>query len=138
MPRLTDAQYLHQRQALRVDWFEDNAWTFGRLDPMDEMDLHAYFAPTKTFTDEQAIAHRAAITTQYPSLPQSAGRAYARALVYLGKRSAPQPIVKRPARRVTVKADDISVCTVMRPEPDVPKLIRALKRIRDEDEREAV
>lgn len=103
------------------------------------MELHHFFAPTDDFTDEQTLAHRAAVTSQYPSLPQSAGRAYANALTYLG--TAPPPLSSPPsaakppeARHRPVRGGRIIVKTVRRPEIDVHKLIRILEQLRRDDD----
>jgi hypothetical protein len=92
MSRLTNNIYLEQRSRLRNDWFEDDAWTFIHLDSNDEIDLHEYFAPTHDYTDEQALEHRRAVSAARPSQPQIAGRAYARALQYLGKKPDPKSL----------------------------------------------
>jgi len=129
VPRLTNSQYLQQRKTLQMDWFQDGAWTFSSLESLDEMELHAYFAPTKDFTDEQAIAHRNDVSRQNPSLPQQAGHAYARALRYLGKRPVPQPSVKASKQRSGTKGGAIAIRTIRNPDPDIKGLAQYLVQL---------
>jgi hypothetical protein len=125
MPRLTNPQYLAQRQRLKVDWFDRGGSIIGRLDPIDQMDLHAFFAHSRDLTDEQALAHRIAATAQYPSLPQIAGRLYAKIHADLGTRPAPAPVSttsrRKPETNVKVEAFGL-----MRPTPNMEKLYDAL------------
>jgi hypothetical protein len=134
MSRLTDTVYLNQRNQLRGDWFDHRGWTFSRLEPIEEMDLHAYFAPTKDLTDEQAIAHRREASKRDPSLPQRAGRAFARASEYLGKYPELQPSASF-VKTQTGPRGEIIVHSVLRPELDVSKLVLALMRLQEDEEK---
>lgn len=69
MPRLSSKHYLTARLALR----DADVWLHA-LDIDDFIAVHRFFAPTKQFTDEQALAHRRAVTAKEPSLPQRVGK----------------------------------------------------------------
>lgn len=135
MPRLSNPAYLRQRNELRAEWFDHQAWSFSRLDPIEEMELHAFFAPTKNLTDEEAFDHRRLVSKRDPSLPQRAGRAFAQAKVFLGRApesvSAPATPIKSVGRSKPVRGEVI-VYSVQRPEPDVQRVIEVLRRIEKE------
>ena len=131
MSRLSNANYLYQRKHLQADWFDQHGWAFSRLTPTEETDLHAYFAVTKDLTDQEALAHRKAVSVRDQSLPQRAGRAYARASVYVGHRPGPPAIGQMGSGRIVVH-------TLLRPEPGANQIIQALNRIRDDDDQTKV
>ena len=133
MPRLTNIHYLRQRNELRIDWFDHQAWTFSRLEPIEEMELHSYIALTKSFTDEQALVHRRLVSRQDSSLPHRTGRAFAHAKAYLGTapRAVPNStsLVRRSVSRAKPVRGEVIVYSVQRPEPDVQRVIEILRRI---------
>jgi hypothetical protein len=133
MPRLTNPQYLEQRAALHSDWFDQDAYAIAQLDPADQMELHAYYAHTDDLTNEQAIAHRQAKTKQDPSLPQVAGRIYAKIRPLLGKRPAPEPFVPGSSRKGSPGNIRVEARGILRPHRDRDILLHAI-RIMAEDE----
>ena len=58
MPRLTNADYLLQRARLRDNWINHRASVFKELETIEEMELHAYYAPMRDLIDEEAILFR--------------------------------------------------------------------------------
>lgn len=56
-------------------WREKAGSFLAVLPGYAQRDLHDFFAFSVAMTDEEALAHRAEMTTVFPSLPQSAGRA---------------------------------------------------------------
>lgn len=69
MSRLSTKDYLATRLALR----DADVWLHS-LELDDFIAVHRFFAPTKPFTNEQALAHRRAVTTKDPSLPHRVGK----------------------------------------------------------------
>jgi hypothetical protein len=69
MPRLSNKDYLATRLAFR----DVDAWLHA-LDLDDFIAVHRFFAPAKQFTDEEALAHRRAVTAKDPSLPHRVGK----------------------------------------------------------------
>ena len=130
MPRLTNAQYLYQRQRLRTSWQHRQAEPFTTLTADEQLRLYVYFAPREEFTDKEAIAHRKLATATYLSLPQQAGRAYVRVLPYLDpERSG--PVLRE---RQTKKArGEVVVHASRRDQIDTQKLARALVNMAKED-----
>ncbi len=123
MPRLTNAQYLYQRNRLRVSWQRRKGAPFVSLSANDQLYLYAYFAPTKEATREEAIAHRKAISDHFPSLPQQAGRAYKRVFAYLDpERSGPV----LPEKRIRKVRGKVVVRAERHHKPDAQKVTRAL------------
>lgn len=128
MPRLTNATYLSHRKTLAEAWkAESPAW--ARLVYREQMDLHQFFAPSKTMSDSDAIAYRDAITKQQPGLPSQAGRAFAefaRVMAYYRKRrEAPVVKTERPRRRRS-DPQHIVVAGLARPDIDFRALAKAI------------
>lgn len=69
------------------------------LSPTEQWTLHSYYEFTKHLTDDELLAHRAAVSKAQPSLPQSAGKAFARLRLFserLAKyRAAPHPNTRK-------------------------------------------
>lgn len=76
MPRLTNRDYLTIRHFLVRLRKQDHGDSFEVLPGYAQRELHDFYAPTVFMTDEDAVAHRAAMTKAFPALPQSAGRAF--------------------------------------------------------------
>lgn len=131
MPRMTNVQYLYQRQRLRVSWQHRKAEPFASLSATEQLRLWAYFAPTQDFTDKEAITHRKMASERYTSLPQQAGRAYVRVLPYLDPELRPSVGVK--IRRIKKPRGQVVVHAVRRERVDTHKLARALVRFARDD-----
>ena len=65
------------------------------LSPTEQILIHDFYEPSKSFTDRQLRAHRAAITKARPSLPHQAGKAFVRIAPFLGVELAPLPMPGR-------------------------------------------
>ena len=76
MPRLTNRDYLTIRHFLTRLWDQDDGHSYAALPGYAQRELHDFYAPTVYMTDEDAVAHRMAMTKTFPSLPHSAGRAF--------------------------------------------------------------
>lgn len=115
MPRLTNPDYLHQRQQLMQLYRDDDA-VFSHLAPQAQHDLHVFFQTTNVGTDQELLEERARLTAEDPSLPQRAGRAYAALDMTKPRRER----VGVPAGRGGIRGRG-----VMRPDPDAEQLARA-------------
>lgn len=135
MPRLTNQTYLAQRRLLVRLWHEREGALFSVLPPYVQHDLHDFYAPSELLTDAEALAHRAAMTNAFPSLPQKAGRAFGALSAHLEGR--PSLMVERYEASTTMthrvgnnqKARVLRLTVVIRPAPDVHYLAKALLRL---------
>jgi len=123
MPRLATLDYLNQRAALREEWFERGAYAFVVLSPTEQFHLHDFFELTKDLSPLEVVAHRKDITVRRPSLPQRAGRAFARIRPFLNMRLYPTPVRPAGERPRTWIAGDrkVRVFSQVHPELD-PKV----------------
>lgn len=112
MPRLTDRDYLFLRSYLYEVW-QTRRQAFALISPRDQYYLHRYFNLSDEMSDTDALTHRKAITAFQPSLPQCAGRAL-------------KCLADPKALRGTTGAKRIVLYPLIRPEPDIGKLARAL------------
>ena len=129
MPRLTNKDYLLQRTFL-LDAWNHFPGVFSYFTYNEQLERHAYFAPSKELSDQEAIAHRQQVTHDHPSLPHRAGKLYAR----LHKQASAErdrlahtpatPLITKSKR--TAGQRRIAVGAVARPEPDLRKLALAL------------
>lgn len=113
MPRLTNANFLKIHSQLRLFWLHDQV-QFAELTPAEQWNLRAYFQPAKDLTDQQLLVHRKVVTWHRPTLPHQAGKA----LANLWRGPSMSSIGQR-----------LAVLGVVRPEPDIHKLARALKAL---------
>jgi hypothetical protein len=128
MPRLTPKQYLKAHDQLRRFWLH-NDMVFGALSSAEQYQIHDYFQPSKDLSDLELLAHRDRITKERPSLPHQAGRALAKLRdaaavlsvrrLRMAKAPAGAKVRRQGNRHLTVRA-------VVKPEPDMQKLARAL------------
>ena len=69
------------------------------LSPAEQWTLHSYYEFTKRLSDDQLLAHRAAVSKAQPSLPQSAGKAFAKLALFTKRlkayRAAPHPNTRK-------------------------------------------
>jgi hypothetical protein len=141
VPRLTNNDYVIQRDFLKDDWNEFRA-IYAFLDYTDQLVLHEFYGPSKDWSDEEAIAHRKRVTKQQPSLPNRAGKLYAqidRHAKDLQKRLAEQPTqpAKVKIKRLPQARGKIRVSSVIaRPEPDLRKLAMVLLDVARDMEKE--
>lgn len=131
VPRLTDKEYLSRREFL-VDAWKLCPAVFIVVSYNQEMELHAYYQPTKQMTNKEAMNHRHQITAQYPNLPNRAGKGVARVeaealcVMRLQEDEPPQDPTKRirmPARRGKGYAREVPLA---KPEVDVNHLTKAV------------
>lgn len=134
MPRITNQQYINIHRTLRQLW-EDDFRHFEKLSGNDQLTLHQYFAPSKELSDDELLAHRQAVTLEEPSLPNQAGKTWARLQRIIAGQEAAYtyaPARHQPSRVPAGsrgKRHNIIVTSVLRPEPDVRKIAEALIKI---------
>lgn len=138
--RLTNRDYLTHRHRL-MDIWEFDSDQFAELQYFEQMDLHRFFAISKDMYDDEAIKYRKLVTDLEPSLPNQAGRAYAkfwrvlelRAENEFSEASAYKAVAPRSQRK-----HNITVKSVANPKPDVKKLAEALWRFALQDAKESI
>ncbi len=107
---------------------------YSYLSSAEQWHLHDFFQPTKDWTDDDALAHRAEITKERPSLPHQAGRALAKIdeiaprLAITQVRQHHASASGQPARRSNVRSKErhVTVRAVANPEPDTERLARVV------------
>lgn len=133
MTRLTNTTYLIQHHQLKAEWFSESGGAFIMLSPTEQWTLHSYYEFTKPLSDDQLLAHRAAVSKAQPSLPQSAGKALAKLATFTKRleiyRATPHPNTRKKGAPYKVR-----VLSQVSPEID-PKmmakiLIEAMKERR--------
>lgn len=129
MPRLTTPTYLSHHHQLKALWATDPR-PFADLTWNDQLDLHRYYLLTLDKTEAELIAHRHNVHLGDPSLPQRAGRAYAKLM--RGEKAPVGYSVSPSGHRITVRV-------LAWPEPDVRMLAKifwqmALEDMKHEDE----
>ncbi len=138
MPRLTNQSYLSQRHQLRDVWADSARNAFPLLSPSEQWSLYAYYLPQEQLSDQQLIEHRVDITALDPSLPQRAGRAFAR-LKLLGERLPAYREARSMApNRAKGTATELHVFGEVKPDLDADRMAQMLiaihKERRDRDE----
>jgi hypothetical protein len=123
MPRLNTPTYLQHHHQLKELWLVHQR-VFSYLSPSDQLDLHKYFQFASSKTEAELIEHRRNVHALDPSLPHCAGRACAK---LLRGEQAPVPYTDMPDGR------KIAVRVVMRPEPDLKLLAKALVLIAERE-----
>lgn len=77
MPRLTDETLLRYHQELHAVWSSGSASVF-LLEATEQWALHEYFRFTESLSRSVLLEHRRAVSVDSGSLPQCAGRAFAK------------------------------------------------------------
>ena len=134
MPRLTTLNYLAQRAALRREWFERHGYAFAVLSPADQILIHTFFEPTKNFTPLKLLEHRKTQTALSPTLPQRAGRAFARIRPFLDLELIPRAVRPAAERRQRWKAGErnIRVFSQVNPELDPKRFTQLFMMMLDD------
>jgi hypothetical protein len=89
------------------------------LTPKGQWDLHSFYLVTQEMTDTELRLHRRVVKQVDSSLPQRAGRAYAK--LRRGE-------WKRIDYAMTPKGRAITIHSVVKPQPDLQRLARAVLR----------
>ena len=130
MPRLTSRDYLLQRHYLCTLWDKNEGGVFAVLPGQQQRDLQDYYAASGHISEQQALTHRAAMSKAFPSLPQSAGRAFNALRDHLdGKPNqiVDSHLMKRTApEKIGGKQRTLRVLSVSQAKPDHRRLARVL------------
>jgi hypothetical protein len=123
MTRLTNPTYFAQHHQLKTEWLSPGGGAFFMLTPKEQWELHTYFEFTRTLSDEELIAHRKSITDR--SLPQRAGRAFAKLLLFTNRLEKYQgQAVRRPPIKSRKKGAPYKIRIVSEVNPDIdPKVL---------------
>ncbi|HEY4963492.1 MAG TPA: hypothetical protein VIH90_02230 [Candidatus Saccharimonadales bacterium] len=134
MPRLTNQEYLQRHLTLQVLW-KDYKIVFGIVSPNAQWNLHRYYQTKLDLQDSELLARRKSLQQAEPSLAQRAGKTFRRIDVvarYALEESKGDTIAfsrsimgLTPAR--TVSKRRIRISAVLKQEPDLIALTRALK-----------
>jgi hypothetical protein len=104
--------------------------TYAYLTSTEQWQLHDYFQPSKYLADTELLEHRKKISKERPSLPHQAGRALAkleRHAARLAVQHAKPAALSQPVQHQRRGKDRvITVRSVVRPEPDLKLLARAI------------
>lgn len=88
MPRLSHFVYLQHRLALRADWLA-GGFAFVVLTAEEQWAIHDFYEPTLDLSEDELRELRRRVTREQPSLPQRAGKAYARIAPFIGDQHPP-------------------------------------------------
>lgn len=122
MPRVTYKTYRNRHLILRQLWAEER-WIFSLISPREQWALHDYYLCATSMTEETLLQYYQDIRASGSSLPQRAGKAYAR----LGRRVLSEQVARQ-GTRVPRRHRRVALQSVVNPEPDLHKLVRALIR----------
>lgn len=79
MPRLTNNDFLMRHRFLKRLWEDEHLKSlYGMLLPQEQWDVHQYYQMINTGSDADIIETRTTVNLEDESLPQCAGRAYAK------------------------------------------------------------
>lgn len=79
MPRLTNNDFLIRHRFLKRLWEDEHLKSlYGLLAPNEQWDVHQYYQTINTGSDAEIIETRTTVNPGDESLPQCAGRAYAK------------------------------------------------------------
>jgi hypothetical protein len=134
-----------------MDAWEGFSTVFTYLTYDQQVELHRFYATTKDFSDEEAVAYRKEVSAKEPSLPNRAGKLYARVsriaeLVQKYIESQPELKPKKAPKKVRTRVPsskvNIRIKALARPEPDIDKLAQILLEVakdmaRDQQDKEA-
>lgn len=115
MPRLSSKHHLAARRSL----CEVRSWLY-ELDPDDVVAVSRFFAPTKHFTEAEALAHRRTVTAKDPSLPHRVGK-------IMRKRHVEASLVEKEIARATDTATPAPIA-IGRPGHEQQLIVRAVRR----------
>jgi len=125
MPRLTNQLYFLQSQHLRSVWLKQTKSAMPLLKANEQWALFAFFLPHERISDQLRLEFREYVTKQEPSLPQRAGRAFAKLRLVEQRleayRMAPKPVPKKKNAPY-----ELHVLSEVHPEIDIDKLVKIL------------
>jgi hypothetical protein len=99
MTGLTNTTYMLQHHKLKAEWFSASGGAFIMLKPAEQWALLGYYEFTKQLSDSVLLVHRAAVCKTQSSLPQTAGKAFAKLATFTERlevyRVAPYPSIRK-------------------------------------------
>jgi hypothetical protein len=124
MSRLTNREYLRIHRQLGYFYRQDKG-LYASLTPREQWLLHDFFQPAHDLPNRQLLDHRRAITKARPSLPHQAGRALSKLRRHSAGLQEVVPVTE--IRNKPVKVTAVQVRGIVRPKPDLHKLVEALQ-----------
>lgn len=118
MSRITNHQYIASHRQLQHTWRMSPA-LLSVLVPRDQWYLHDYFRFSEQLSEAELLAHRLAVSSDRPALPQEAGRALARLT-----RS-----IESGCARLPTQSGRLSIRSVVRPQVNVDLLAQAIVQL---------
>jgi len=103
--------------------------------PTEQWTLHSYYEFTEHLTDDELLTHRATVSQAQPSLPQSAGKAFAK-LALFTKRLEAYRSTPHPDTRMKGAPNEVRVLSQVNPDIDPKVMARLLLEIANERGRE--
>lgn len=131
MPRVTKRDQYKRYQALRQIWLEPLSGSFGVLSPSEQWKVHAFYQPSERLTFEEFTAHVRETKLRRPGLVHVVGKLSRQILAEAARIAAirPEPaptVAPRGGKRRIQRVRSVTVNPVVRPEPDLHKLVRAM------------
>ena len=105
------------------------------LRPTEQWTLHSYYEFTKHMTDDELLTHRATVSKAQLSLPQSAGKAFAK-LALFTKRLETYRAMPHPNTRKKGAPYEVRVLSQVNPDIDPKVMAKILVEIARERGRE--
>ncbi len=138
MPRLTNFTYYGQHRFVHDTWVENWA-AWSELSPGEQWDLHTFYMARHSLSIEALIEHRRNRVARDESLPQRAGRALRKLEQVLAVQMAEAQArgtepTSVPAKRTKRQSKDqvVTVRSLVHPEPDMARMIKALRALVEE------
>jgi hypothetical protein len=151
MPRLSNDQYLFRHDFLYRLW-TDERLLFRLLTPTQQRNLHRYYLPAMEVSDDHLLAHRRQLDRDQPSLGIRAGKSFALLQqdfngacdtygldAVIAGCAIPAFMSQRKVEsgRMTLRKGcngprQVSVSSLMLPEPDIDLLAKALLRLAEQ------
>ena len=139
MPRVTKRDQYKRYQELRQIWLEPLSGSFGVLTPTDQWKVHAFYRPSERLTYEEFAAHLRDIKRRRPRLVHVAGKLSRQILTESARLAtvrleAAPSVVTRGSKGRNRRVGNVTVHAIVRPTPDLHKLVRAAIELAKERE----
>jgi len=140
MARVTNNEYLRRHHLLKPLRNDHRRLVFGVLSPNQQWDLHRYYLTGSTNADEKLLLERDDLRQEAPSLPQRAGKAFAKLERLYNQAEARTGNDELKFCRVVlsfiparvIKNRKVKVLPLATPEPNLKAIARALMALAEE------
>lgn len=141
MPRVTQREQYERHLFLRGIWSDVFSQdVFADLSVNEQWKVHAFYRLDEVLVFPAFKEHLKRIKREQPELCHVVGKLYFRLQAAFvtaeARRGVPAvPAIPRPKRRL--RREDVSLRVIVRPKPDIDKLIRAMRMMAAEDAKRA-